>query len=126
MGQQQLLLIVLAVIIVGVAVLWGIGLFRGNAIESKRDLLITESQSLATHALGYFKKPREFDGGGNSFLGWKIPIPMKQTEAGTYNEFVTADQITITGTGTEVVTGTDSIKVQTVVVDSGFYTYIIN
>ncbi len=125
MGQQQLLLIVLAVIIIGAAVLWGIGLFRGSAIESKRDLLISESADIASHAISYYKKPFQFNGGGNSFLGWEIPTKMVSTEAGSYIANVTADQVIITGTGTEVVTGTDSIKIQTMVSDSGYYSVIL-
>ena len=126
MGQQQLLLLVLAVIIIGAAVLWGIQLFRSNAIESKRDLLISESADIAIAAMGYYKKPVQFNGGGNSFTGWDIPSQMTSTEAGHYEANVTANQIIITGTGTEVVTGTDSIKVQTMVSDTGYYSVIIN
>ncbi len=125
MGQQQLLLIVLGVIIVGVAVLLSFGLFKANAVEQKRDLMISESANIATHAITYYKKPREYAGGGNSFLGWGIPAPLADTEAGSYSANVTANLITITGTGTEVVTGTDSIKVETVVTANEFYTEII-
>ncbi|HSW53781.1 MAG TPA: hypothetical protein VLH59_01710 [Ignavibacteriaceae bacterium] len=125
MGQQQLLLIVLGVIIVGVAVLLSLGLFKANAVEQKRDLMISESANIAIHAITYYKKPREYSGGGNSFFGWEIPAPLTDTEAGSYNANVTANLITITGTGTEVVTGTDSIKVETVVTANEFYTEII-
>ncbi len=45
MGQQQLLLIVLGVIIVGIAVILGIVLFRQNSIDQKRDLLINEGMT---------------------------------------------------------------------------------
>jgi hypothetical protein len=38
---------------------------------------------------------------------------------------VTANQVIITGTGTEIVTGTDSIKVDTYVTADDFYTVII-
>jgi len=37
MGQQQLLLIVLGVIVVGIAVIVGINLFTVNAVSSNRD-----------------------------------------------------------------------------------------
>ncbi len=125
MGQQQLLLLVLAVIIIGTAVLFAMGLFRGAAVESKRDLLISESTNIASHALGYYKRPREMNGGGNSFQGWQIPAMMQTTEAGSYVANVTDQEVTITGTGTEVV-GIDTIKVETVVSDSGFHSIIIH
>jgi len=125
LGQQQLLLLVLAVIVIGTAVLFAMGLFRGAAVESKRDLLISESASIASHALGYFKRPREMNGGGNSFQGWQIPALMQTTEAGSYIANITDQEVTITGTGTEVV-GIDTIKVETVVSDSGFHSIIIH
>jgi hypothetical protein len=126
LGQQQLLLIVLGVIVVGVAVAFAIGLFRGNAIQTKRDLLLSEAGNIATIALSYYKKPTEFGGGGNSFTRWQIPKKMLQTDAGTYEADVTSNQVIITGTGTEAVTGSDYIKVQTIVADSGYYSVIIN
>ncbi len=57
MGQQQLLLIVLGVIIVGIAVLVGMLLFRQNSIEEKRDLVINESLHIAQYGQEYYLKP---------------------------------------------------------------------
>ncbi len=127
MGQQQLLMIVLALIIVAIAIAVSISLFRSNAIEHKRDILIEETTSLGVMALQYFKKPTELGGGGKSFVGFNIPTQMIQTINGN---FMTAsaqvDEIRITGTGSEVVTGGDSIQVQTVVTADQMYTVIIN
>jgi len=126
-GQQQILLIVLALIIVGVAIAISVQLFRSNAIEAKRDILIQETTTLGTMAIQYFKKPVELGGGGRDFTGWSIPSQMNQTVNGNFMiTAVTADMLTITGTGSEVVTGNDSIKVQTFVTESGIQTIIIN
>jgi hypothetical protein len=127
MGQQQLLMIVLALIIIAIAVSISISLFRSNAIEHKRDLLIEETQVLGTMALQYFKKPQEMGGGGQSFVGWSIPSQMNQTANGSFVIASMAfNQVVITGTGSEVVTGTDSIKVQTTVTPLNMFTTIIN
>ena len=127
MGQQQLLLIVLAIIIVGIAIAVSIQLFRSNAIDSKRDLLIEETTSLGLMALQYFKKPAEIGGGSQSFIGWTIPLQMVTTANGNFTtSMVAADQVIITGTGTEVVTGTDSIEVQTTVTANEINSIIIN
>lgn len=116
MGQQQLLMIVLAIIIVGIAVAVSIQLFRSNAIEQKRDLLIEETTSLGYMAIQYYKKPAELGGGSKSFLGWTIPSQMVVTANGNFMTSEVSDQqVIITGTGTEVVTGIDSIEVQTIV-----------
>ncbi len=127
MGQQQLLLIVMAVIIVGIAIAVSIQLFRSNAIESKRDILIEETTSIGLMALQYFKKPAEIGGGSQSFIGWTIPSQMVTTANGNFmTSMVAADQVIITGTGTEVVTGTDSIEVQTTVTANEINSIIIN
>lgn len=127
MGQQQLLMIVLAIIIVGLAIAISVQLFRSNAIESKRDILIEETTSLATMAIQYYKKPLTIGGGGRSFMGWDIPSQMVQTFNGNFmRAVVNADEVTIIGTGSEVVTGNDSIKVETTVRPDGIFTTIIN
>ena len=127
MGQQQLLLIVLAIIIVGIAIAVSIQMFRTNAIEQKRDLLIEETTSLGYMAIQYYKKPSELGGGSKSFLGWTIPSQMVVTANGNFmTSTVAASQVIITGTGTEVVTGTDSIEVQTIVTANEVNSIIIH
>ena len=127
MGQQQLLMIVLAIIIVGIAIAISVQLFRSNAIESKRDLLIEETTSLATMAIQYYKKPQAMGGGGRSFMGWEIPSQMVQTFNGNFmRAVVNASEVIITGTGSEAVTETDSIKVETTVRPHEIFTIIIN
>jgi len=127
MGQQQLLLIVLALIIVAIAIAISVSLFRSNAIDGKRDILVEETTSLGVMALQYFKKPKELGGGGKSFDGWTIPSQMVQTINGNFmTALIQADEVTIVGTGSEVVTGGDSIKVETTVNADQMYTRIIN
>ena len=126
MGQQQLLLIALGVIIVGVAVMISINLFRAGAIDNKTDLLINESSSLATLAMSYYKKDTMLGGGGKSFTGWTIPSQMVTTASGTFRAEVYSDSVVIIGTGNEVVTGTDSVKIKTTVLSDHFSTEKIN
>jgi outer membrane murein-binding lipoprotein Lpp len=73
MGQQQLLLIVLGVIIVGVAVVTGINLFEANARQAKMDELTSEVTNFAISAMQYYQKPQTMGGGGKRFYGWMIP-----------------------------------------------------
>ncbi len=119
-------MIVLAIIIVAIAIAVSIQLFRSNAIESKRDILINECSNLATLAISYYKKPNEMGGGGKTFSGWKVPNSMVTTVNGSYIAEVSNIQVIITGTGTEVVTGNDSIKVQTIVTANEYHSIIIN
>jgi len=127
LGQQQLLLIVLATIVIGIAIVLAIQLFRTNAIDSKRDILIEETTTLGLMALQYFKKPAEIGGGSQSFIGWTIPSQMTQTANGNFmTSTVAPDQVIITGTGTEIVTGNDLIEVQTTVTANDINSTIIN
>jgi hypothetical protein len=85
MGQQQLLLIVLGVIIVGIAVVVGINLFNANAAESAKDTLVSEGTNLGAMAQQYFKKPIALGGGGNSFAGFVIPTALATTPSATWS-----------------------------------------
>ena len=125
MGQQQLLLIVLGIIIIGIAIAISIQLFRQNAIDSKRDILMNECSNIASIAIGYYKRPVGFGGGGKSFIGWAVPAELRSTVNGNYTAAVYSDSVVITGTGTEVVTGSDSIQVKTTVTSDAYNTRII-
>ena len=127
MGQQQLLLIVLAIIVVGIAVAVSIQMFRTNAIEQKRDILIEETTTIGYMAIQYYKKPAEMGGGSKSFLGWTIPSQMVITANGNFmTSTIAADQVIISGTGTEVISGTDSIEVETIVTANTVNSIIIH
>jgi hypothetical protein len=126
MGQQQLLLIVLGVIVVGIAILLGIVLFRQSAIDQKRDLLINEGISVANNAREYYHKPKEFAGGGKSFEGWKIPPQLEISSNGEFTATVGADNVEIIGTGNELVSGSDYIEVKFIVTREEIITEIIH
>ena len=127
MGQQQLLLIMLSIVVVGVAIAMGILLFSTNAIEQKRNEVINECTLLASHAQLYFRRPTALGGGGRSFIGWKIPLQHVTTEVGHFVlSSVSNNKVKITGIGNETVTGNDSIKVEVEVTPLDFATTVIN
>jgi len=127
LGQQQLLLIVLGLILIAIAVAVGMSLFRSHAINSKRDILINETIDMSAQAIGYYKRTREFGGGGKSFIGWQIPIDLQNTINGSYViSGINKDEVVIIATGTEVVTGSDSIQVKTTVSPDGYQIEVIH
>ena len=126
MGQQQLLLIVLGVIIVGIAIILGLSLFRAQSVENKRDVVISESLNIGSIALQYYKKTKTFGGGQYTFEGWAIPADLDTTTNGVYEATITATQVEIIGTGNEAVSGGDMVQVKTIVTGSGIETIIIN
>jgi len=69
MGQQQLLLIVLSVIIVGIAIVVGINMFGASAVSANQDAVINDLMNFAARAHQYWVKPIGMGGGGNSFVG---------------------------------------------------------
>jgi hypothetical protein len=126
-GQQQLLLVVLGVIVVGLAVTIGIFVFRQNAIDQKRDLVMNECNNIANLAIKYYKKPTTYGGGGStSFQGFNVPGSLAVTPSGTYTATVFEDSVIIIGTGNDVVSGNDSIKIMTIVNSRTHYSTVIN
>ena len=127
MGQQQLLLIVLGLVVIAIAVVIGISLFRAHAISSKRDILTNETIDMAAQAISYYKRTIEFGGGGKSFIGWQIPPQLQNTINGSYViDQINKDEVVIIATGTEVVTGDDSIQVKTTVVPDNYQIEVIH
>lgn len=120
MGQQQLLLIVLGVIVVGIAVVVGINLFNANAVSANRDGIIADLTNLGANAQQYYRKPTSMGGGGYSFINWLTPTGLDSTPNGSYRNpapVVTATSVTITGVGNE--TGKDgATKVEVIAVVS--------
>ena len=124
MGQQQLLLIVLGVIIVGIAVVVGINVFTASASQANRDGVIADLTNLAALAQQHYRKPAALGGGGNTFNGsgvptgtsWTVPGAIDTTGNGIYTAVVAAQTVTLTGTGNEKGNnGTSVVKVTMVV-----------
>ncbi len=67
MGQQQLLLLVLAAVIVGLAVVTGINMFGTNAAQANEDAIRNDLITLAGEAQAWYRRPVALGGGGNSF-----------------------------------------------------------
>ncbi|MDH3267314.1 MAG: hypothetical protein OEM46_00525 [Ignavibacteria bacterium] len=104
MGQQQLLLIVLGVIIVGIAVVVGINLFNANAEEAAKDGVVSDCTNLGAMAQQHYKKPGSMGGGANTFDGtgtngvtWAIPANLVNTANGTYSATVGAQTVDLVG-----------------------------
>ncbi|MFC2133562.1 hypothetical protein ACFLTH_02995 [Bacteroidota bacterium] len=126
MGQQQLLLVVLGLIIVALAVFVGINLFTAHSIEAKRNNVINDCMNLASDAQRFYRRPVSLGGGGRTFTGWSVPDPLVVTANGTYTAVVNSDNIVLTGVGNEVITGGDSLEIKMTVYAESFETEIIN
>jgi len=104
MGQQQLLLIVLGVIIVGIAVVVGINVFTASSLEANKSALVADLQTIGSMAQQYYRKPAAMGGGGNTFTGWVVPQQLKQTanmSAVIDETGIAAQSVTLIATGTD-------------------------
>jgi len=95
MGQQQILLIVLGIIIVGIAIVIGIDSFHSKALQANRDAVIIDLNYLASDAQAYYKKTKTYGGGEQSFMGYDIQSQLKTNDNGTYSVLSTQPQKTI-------------------------------
>jgi Tfp pilus assembly protein PilE len=84
MGQQQLLLIVLGVIIVGIAIAVGISMFKSNAMNSNRDQVINDLNNLGASAQQYYRRPTSMAGGQQSFANFTIDTLQSNSANGFY------------------------------------------
>src|SRR5690554_3575808 len=67
MGQQQLLLVILVTIIVGIATVVAINTFSSAADSANVDAVRQDVASIAAAAQGYYMKPTMLGGGNRSF-----------------------------------------------------------
>ena len=116
MGQQQLLLLVLSAIIVGVSIMIGINMFTSSAVQANQDAVVQDCMMIAARAQEWWRKPTAMGGGNRTFTG--VSLPLLNIELVNVNVIPpgyelggTAQLLTITGTGVEGIT-------VTVIVDS--------
>lgn len=69
MGQQQLLLVILVTIIVGIATVVAINTFGSAADSANVDAVRNDVAQIAAAAQAYYMKPDMLGGGGRSFTG---------------------------------------------------------
>ena len=117
MGQQQLLLLVLGIVIVGLAVVVGIQAFSENQKKANADALVMTGMRIASEAQAWLRKPAAFGGAVTSngvrpidftgltldlrMLGYPTTDPEGETYCdinGCFNVDVSGANFVITGT----------------------------
>jgi hypothetical protein len=136
MGQQQLLLIILGVIVVGIAVAVGITMFSDNAVSANKDAVTNDLVNLASRAQQFYRRPLALGGGQGSFLALTAnaaglaKLTSKAINSnGTYSIGVAGTgganpEVTIHGVGTEKGTDGNVLSIDMrVAADSTFVTF---
>ena len=99
MGQQQLLLIILGVIIVGIAIAVGLSLFSAQSVQANKDAIINDLNNIGAYCYQYRIRPSSMGGGQGSYVGCTLPGKMTSNDNATYAvSNASATAITITGT----------------------------
>ena len=113
MGQQQLILILLAIMVIGVAIAAGLGLFSSNTAEQNKLAIINDLSNLKSMAYKFRIRPVTMAGGAGSYVGFTMPSKLMSNENANYTMTIAANEITVVAIS--YVTPTNKI---TVVIDS--------
>ena len=118
MGYQQMLMLVLCVIIIGVSTTIGIEMFNNEMMKFNRKSVISEMNLFAGVANAYYMTPHSMGGGERSWNVDKMGLwlgfnyddinNMVLTANGTYIFSSYGDELIIVGTGNEI--GNDGIE----------------
>jgi hypothetical protein len=107
MGQQQLLLLVLGIVIVGLAVVVGIQAFGENQKKANSDALVNDGVRIASDAQAWTLKPLAFSGGNGvptnvtlAALGYTVASGTYTNLNGAFTLAATATSIIISGSST--------------------------
>lgn len=98
MGTTQMLLIVLGVIIIGVAIGVGIGLFGATSVDSNRGALVEDIQNIAVDAYAFKTRPTTMGGGSGQYTGYRVPPKLQAMDDGTFAATPSSQQVTLAGT----------------------------
>lgn len=110
MGQQQILLVIVGTIIVGLAIAVGIGLFSAQAVANSRDAMIHDLNMIAQSAYQYRISIRQLGGGEGNYSNYVIPPQMAGNVNGVYS-ILDAQVSTIELKGVSMADSSNSITV---------------
>lgn len=115
MGQQQLLLIVLVMILVGTAILIGTQIFDASNREKEISSISQNLIYLSSDAIKFFRTPSALGGGGQSFTSasgeWNLPTNLTSANGRAYSIIsISKNSIEILGESLDEQTGLDKTK----------------
>jgi len=121
MGQQQLLLLILAAGVVGMAIMAGMNLFASSSVQANQEAVIHDLMNIAARAQAWYRRPVAMGGGGRNFAGLngnlsRINFPSSNANGSYSISGGNASSATITGTGLEDGNGDGSPLVVTVII----------
>ncbi|MFA7418249.1 MAG: hypothetical protein WCZ90_01085 [Melioribacteraceae bacterium] len=127
MGSQQLLLIVVGIIVVGLMIYAGFNISRDYMENANRDQIISSLYDLGLNAQQHFKKELSQGGGGGTYTGWVIPTQLRNTQSGSFDEVIREDRVDLSGDGNVIGrNGKTNVRVTARVNEDGIKITIVN
>ncbi len=104
MGQSQILLIVLSMLLIAIASAVGITMFNSYSTTANKDSIVLEIVEIGNFAYQYRLRPTVFEGGNGKFTGVNFPAELINTPNAEYVTTISDDgaEITIEG-GSKIV-----------------------
>lgn len=99
MGQQQLLLLVLGALIVGLAIYTGVQFFNVYQQNNERDVVMQQMNILVLDARKFAAKPTFLGGGNGKFAGYQPPNELANTNRVRIYTGATEGAVIFTGFG---------------------------
>lgn len=123
MGFQQVLILMLAAVFVGSAIIVGANMFREREVDINRTAVLRDCMRVAADAQEWYRTPTILGGGGQSFSGLtleKLHFPAIN-ENGSFKVVVNdTSHVTIIGAGSEPYPA-NPLKVQIVAAPDSIY-----
>ena len=100
MGSQQLLLIIVGIIVVGLAVVLGVTMSNSAAESGRMDVAIGYGQSILQSGSAAYMRGPGLGGCQPNFSDWQVPAKMATTSFGSFskNAASTTNRLVIAGT----------------------------
>ncbi len=93
MGQSQLLIIAISILIIGIAILAGVGYFQSDDIEANKKAMIDDVHHIAANAVRYHRRIPALGGGGSKYDGYALPKGYQSNLNGRYITTVKSSQV---------------------------------
>lgn len=98
MGQQQLLIIIVGVIVVGIAIGVGISIFGANSVASNKDAVTSSLITIAGDAYHFRLRPTTMGGGSGAYTNYVIQNKLQKDDNGIYSiASVAASSVSVQG-----------------------------
>lgn len=112
MGQSQLLIIAISVLIIGIAILAGSGFFSDEEVDANKKAIINDVNHIAMNAGRYYRRIAALGGGSYSYMGYVLPSGYRSNLNGTYSTNpISKNVLQITGVSNRDTTDTVTAQI---------------